>query len=82
MNQTEYRLTTTDNPFDPFDQFTEWLLYDNSHDYRTCELLARLSNFTDDMTEKEVDIEHNRAIDEIIANDPLNIYVKVQRKAS
>ena len=32
------------------------------------------------MTEKEIDEEHERAIDEIIDNDILNIYKKVWRK--
>lgn len=83
MEQTEdYRLTTFDNPFDPFDQFVQWLLYDNEHNYHTCELIDRLSNFRDDMSEKEIESEHRRVIDEIIDNDVRNIYKKVQRKAA
>ena len=29
------RLTTFDNPYNPFTQFAEWLLFDNSKDYFT-----------------------------------------------
>ena len=74
------RLTTFDNPFDPFEQFTSWLLFDNEKGYNTCGKLDRISNYSDDMTEKEIDEEHERAIDEIIDNDFLNIYKKVFRK--
>ena len=73
------RLTTFDNPFDPFEQFTSWLLFDNEKGYNTCGKLDRVSNYSDDMTEKEIDEEHERAIDEIIDNDFLNIYKKVYR---
>ena len=76
------RLTTFDNPFDPFEQFTSWLLFDKSKGYNTCELLGRITNFEDDMTEKEIDDEHERAIDEVIDNDFLNIYKKVYRNQS
>ena len=73
------RLTTFDNPYDPFEQFTDWLLFDNEHDYNTCGKLDRISNYRDDMSEEEIDEEHERAIDEIIDNDFLNIYKKVYR---
>lgn len=76
----DFRLTTSDNPYDPFDQFTQWLLFDKEKGYDTCELIDRLSNFRDDMSEKEIDEEHERIIDQIIENDPLNIYKKVERK--
>ena len=73
-------LTTFDNPFDPFEQFTSWLLFDKEKGYFTCEKLDRIAHFEEDMTEEEINEEHERAIDEIISNDFLNIYKKVQRK--
>ena len=75
----EYMLTTVDNPFDPFEQFTSWLLFDKEKGYNTCEYLGRIVNLTDDMTQKEEDEEVERAIDEIIAINPLSIYKKVKR---
>ena len=73
-------LTTTDNPFDPFEQFTLWLLFDNEKGYNTCGYLARIIQLTDDMSQKEIDEETERAIDEIVSMNPLGIYKKVTRK--
>lgn len=77
----ECMLTTFDNPFDPFDEFTSWFLFDEEKGYRTCSRLARIVNLSDDMSEVEVDAETERAIDEIIYYDILNIYKKVIRKS-
>ena len=74
-------LTTFDNPYDPFDQFTLWLMFDKEKGYNTCEYLARIVQLSDDLTEKEVDEETERAIDEIIKYDPFNIYKKVTRES-
>lgn len=74
------RLTTFDNPFDPFEQFTSWLLYDKEKGYNTSEYLARIVNVSSDMSEKEENEEIERAIDEIIKYDFLNIYKKVKKK--
>ena len=79
QKSNEFMLTTVDNPYDPFEQFTSWLLFDNEKGYNTCGKLARIAQFTDDMTQKEIDIETDRAIDEIIKNDFLNLYVKAYR---
>ena len=73
------RLTTFDNPYNPFTQFAEWLLFDNSKDYFTLNKLARIEQVDESMSETEINIEHERAIDEIIQNDFLNIYKKVYR---
>lgn len=73
----KHRLTTIDNPYNPHSQFTQWLLYDNEHDYNTCGMLARITNTTEEMTDEEIDAEVERAIDEIIYHDFLNIYKKV-----
>ena len=78
--ETDFRLTTFDNPFDPFDDFTSWFLYDTEKGYNTCGYLDRIANVTDDMSQKEASKEIERAIDEIIELNPLNIYKKVVRR--
>lgn len=70
-------LTTFDNPYNPFDDFTLWLLYDKEQGYNTCERLARIAHLSDDMSQDEIDEETERAMDEIIFYDFLNIYKKV-----
>ena len=75
--ENEVTLTTVDNPFNPFKEFDEWFLYDTSKGYNSCSYLARIAKLSDDMSEKETDIEIERAIDEIIEYNPTGIYRKV-----
>ena len=75
----ECMLTTFDNPYDPFEQFTSWLMFDKENGYDSCERVARIAKFSDDMTEKEIDEENERAIDEIIKYDFMNVYKKVTK---
>ena len=72
-------LTTIDNPFDPFEQFTSWLMFDIEKGYNSCGRLARIAQITEDMSQVEIDRETERAIDQIIQYDFLNIYKKVTR---
>ena len=76
----ECMLTTIDNPFDPFEQFTSWLMFDIEKGYNSCSYLARIVNLSDDMTQKEMDEEIDRAIDEIITLNPLGIYIKATQQ--
>ena len=70
-------LTTFDNPFDPFEDFTSWMLFDKEKGYDSSERLMRIAKLSDDMTQKEVDDEIERAINEIVKYDFMNIYKKV-----
>lgn len=70
-------LTTIDNPFNPFDQFIDWLLFDIEKGYDSCSLLGRIANVDDSLSEEERDREVERAIDEIIQYDFRDIYRKV-----
>ena len=56
----EVTLTTVDNPFDPFEQFALWDLFDHEKGYNTKERLARIVRLSDDMTQKEEDDEIER----------------------
>lgn len=80
VTETLCRLTTFDNPYDPFDEFTSWLLFDNEQGYNTCGYLDRIAKVDSGMTQKEINEEIERAIDEIIMYNPLNIYKKVTRE--
>ena len=79
--ENDYMLTTVDNPYNPFDQFTQWLLFDKEKGYNTCEYLARIVNLSDDLSEKESNEAIEIPTDEIIKFDPLNIYKKVTSKS-
>ena len=54
----ECRLTTVDNPFDPFEDFTSWYLFDMEKGYDCCGRVDRLANYSDDMTENEIEMEN------------------------
>ena len=80
MNESnECRLTTIDNPFNPFTQFDDWFLFDTEKGYNSCSRLDRITVVTDEMSESEINEEIERAIDEIIKYDFLNIYKKVTK---
>lgn len=70
-------LTTFDNPYDPFTQFTSWFMYDIDKGYNSCDYLGRIARTSDQLSEEENDQEVERAIDEIIKYDFRNIYKKV-----
>ena len=36
-------LTTIDNPFDPFEQFDSWFLFDGEKGYNSCDYLGRIA---------------------------------------
>lgn len=78
--ETEYRLTTIDNPYNPFTDFEQWFMFDVEKGYNTCGYLARLTaDISDELTEQETTREINRAIDEIIKYDFMNIYKRVTK---
>lgn len=72
-------LTTIDNPFDPFTDFNSWFLFDVEKGYNSCAYLARIARTSDQLSDKENNEEIERAIDEIIKYDFMNVYVKVKK---
>lgn len=73
-------LTTFDNPYDPFEQFDSWYMFDLDKGYNSCAYLDRIAKTSDSLSDKENEQEIERAIDEIIKFDPFNIYKKVSVK--
>jgi hypothetical protein len=73
-------LTTFDNPYNPFDEFEKWFLFDCEKGYNSCSYLARIAKTSEQFTDEENDKEVERAIDEIISLDFMNIYKKVTKE--
>ena len=70
-------LTTVDNPYNPFEQFTSWFLFDEEKGYHSCAYLGRIARTSDQLSDEENNQAIERAIDEIIKYDFTNIYRKV-----
>ena len=70
-------LTTIDNPFNPFTQWNEWLQYDLEKQHYTCQVLARFTHTSDDLSDEENKEEIEAAIDRIIEIDPEHKFKKV-----
>jgi hypothetical protein len=73
-----YMITTTDNPFNPFTNFDEWYAFDERAGYHTSGYVARIAFSSDDLSEADQELSINNAIDEIIEQNVLGIYRKVE----
>jgi len=82
MSPQRTMLTTIDNPYNPFDNFTSWFLFDIEKGYNSCAYLGRIARTSDNLSDVENDLEIERAIDEIIKYDFLNVYKKMTLNVS
>lgn len=73
-------LTTTDNPYDPFDSFDDWYAYDVANDHHSSSLLARLAIVSDALSEADYALAVEQAIDEIILEKVNPLHIKVVRE--
>ena len=73
-------LTTVDNPYNPFEQFISWFLFDEEKGYHSCAYLGRIARTSDQLSDEENNREIERAIDEIIKYDFTNTYRKVKEQ--
>lgn len=74
------RLTTSDNPHDPFTEFDEWYAFDTRAGYHTSAYLARIAVNSTELSDLDYELANEAAIDEILAHNILGIYVKVTRE--
>lgn len=75
-------LTTIDNPYDPFEQFTLWYQFDMEKQYNSCAYLARMARMFSNFSEEENDLQIEEAIDEIIKSDFRKIYKKLVKEVN
>ena len=76
----EFRLTTFDNPFNPFDEFDLWFAFDENSGYHSSSLLASVLETSSDLPESFQNSDIEQAIDDIIREDPFLMYRKVSQE--
>jgi len=75
-----FMITTIDNPYNPFTEFTSWFMFDTEKGYNSCSYLGRIARTSEQLSEEENNLEIERAIDEIIKYDFRNIYKKISNQ--
>ena len=75
----EHMLTTLDNPYSPFTQFSKWYQYDEEHGYGTCTLLSKFATTSVNFSDEENEELEEKAVREIVDLDPLGIYIAVTK---
>lgn len=73
-------LTTIDNPFDPFEDFASWYVFDSKQGYNSCGLLSIVAETSDAYSDDENKFIIEDAIDTIIKDDFLHIYKKITKE--
>ena len=78
-------ITTSDNPFDYFDDFDNWFLYDIEKGYHTLGVMSRLTYTSTELSDRVYEAEVERVVDEMVYHDVINLeypdvhYIKVTR---
>ena len=74
--EQQFMLTTFDNPFNPFVDFSSWYMFDCEKGHNTSSRLARIVNIDSEMTQKEIDEERERAMNLIVKYDLEDTFFK------
>lgn len=81
MADYEVALTTTDNPYDPIDEYDKWYVYDTQVlGYCTDSYLDRIAKTSPEMSDENYYAEIDRAIDEILKYNLTGKYKKVVKR--
>lgn len=73
-------LSTIDNPHSPFDDFKAWYAYDIASGYYTSDFLGRVVTASYDLEDADYDNAIEVAVDEIVRENVLGIYIKVEKE--
>jgi hypothetical protein len=78
----EIMVSTSDNPYDYWDEFDLWYAWDETHGYHTLALLARVTQTSHDLPTHLEEEDIDSAIKEIVEYNVSGIHILVERKPS
>lgn len=74
-------LSTSDNPYNPFDDFINWYRYDISKGYNTCSYMASVCESTN-LSNREERLAYNKAAEEAVLLNLTGNRILVKRPGS
>ena len=72
-------LSTVDNPYNPFDEFDKWLVYDISKGHNCCGIVDRITTTSRDFSDAMQTSDISEAIERFVSADPFDLYIKVTK---
>lgn len=75
----EVMLTTSDNPYNPFTQWDDWLAFDEQQGYYTPSYLARVAKVSNELSDIDYDRALLQAINDILFFNITGNYIKVTK---
>lgn len=72
-----HKLTTIDNPYNPFTDYDSWNAFDEQQGYFTQSLIARQIYQSDELDQETNDYLYEKGLDDILKEDDLGIRVKI-----
>lgn len=76
VDDEQTMLTTIDNPWNPFANYSEWYAWDHDHGYDTAGYLARIAKVSNDLSDADYEQAITQAIDEIVQLNVNGLYTK------
>lgn len=73
-------LTTSDNPFNCFDDFEKWFNWDKNHGYNLCKWIMNLARVSETFSEEDNAAEVERVCRNLLFLNPFGNFVLVTRE--
>ena len=73
-------LSTIDNPFNPFDDYSAWYAYDIASGYHTSEFIARIVRSSDQLSDADYELAIEQAVDECVEQNVLGNFIKITKE--
>lgn len=73
-------LSTSDNPFNPFERFDDWYIFDKEKGYNTLEYLGRIADPCDEISTRDAILTINEAVEEAVRLNLTGNRIKVEKE--
>lgn len=75
---SDYMLSTSDNPYNPYTEWRQWYAFDTQAGYHTSAYLARVVVTSHELSDKDQEVAIDQAMEEILEYNLSGMHIKVE----